>query len=349
MTDFPATTTATTTTTTTMTTTTTTGRSVVAVVPVRAGALCAGGAEALAEALSAGGAGGAGIIVVQHGADLTDDVCGYLSDRVRVVECGDFAPGRWSHQLAPLVEHARVVLLPGSPDGRDLAPRIAARLGRPLLAGALQVTAEQVSVPRAFGAELHRFATDSPVVATLQVGVRGVADGEISGASAEATRHQIEPSAIPDVSADVPADMSRDVRVEKVHEPDVATMDLAEAPRIMGGGAGLAAAEDFRLLGAVAEALGAAMGATRVITDRGWVHHDRQIGTTGVIVDPDLYLAWGISGAVQHTAGLGHPAHIISINTDPHCPMMQLADLGIVSDAPAVLQALAERLTEPDA
>lgn len=345
MTDFPAMTT----TTTTTTTITTTGRSVIALVPVRAGELCAGGAEALAEAL---GAGGAGIIVVQHDADLTSDVCGYLSDRVRAVKCGDFAPGRWSHQLAPLVEDTRVVLLPGSPDGRDLAPRIAARLGRPLLAGALQVTAEQVSVPRAFGAELHRFATDSPVVATLQVGVRGVAEGEISGASAGASRHEIEPSALADVPGDVPdvpADMPRDVRVEKVHEPDVATMDLAEAPRIMGGGAGLAAAEDFERLGAVAEVLGAAMGATRVITDRGWVHHDRQIGTTGVIVDPDLYLAWGISGAVQHTAGLGHPAHIISINTDPHCPMMQLADLGIVSDAPAVLQALAERLTDPDA
>jgi electron transfer flavoprotein alpha subunit len=136
--------------------------------------------------------------------------------------------------------------------------------------------------------------------------------------------------------------------VEKVLEPDVATMDLAEAPRIMGGGAGLTSAEDFELLGAVAHQLGASMGATRVITDRGWIHHDRQIGTTGVIVDPDLYLAWGISGAVQHTAGLGHPTHIISINTDPHCPMMQLADIAIVSDAPHVLRHLAQKLESRD-
>ena len=67
-----------------------------------------------------------------------------------------------------------------------------------------------------------------------------------------------------------------------------------------------------------------------MITDRGWVGHDRQIGTTGVVVDPQLYLAFGISGAVQHTSGLGDPAHIISVNTDPHCPMMQLADLAVV-------------------
>ena len=82
------------------------------------------------------------------------------------------------------------------------------------------------------------------------------------------------------------------------------------------------------------------MGATRVITDRGWVGHERQIGTTGVVVDPDLYLAFGISGAVQHTAGLGTPAHIVSVNTDPHCPMMQMADLAVVADANAVLDEL---------
>ena len=77
------------------------------------------------------------------------------------------------------------------------------------------------------------------------------------------------------------------------------------------------------------------------ITDRGWVEHQRQIGTTGVVVDPSLYVAFGISGAVQHTAGLGTPDHIVSVNTDPHCPMMQMADLAVVADANAVLDELA--------
>jgi electron transfer flavoprotein alpha subunit len=121
-------------------------------------------------------------------------------------------------------------------------------------------------------------------------------------------------------------------------------MDLAEADRIVGGGAGLDSAERFVQLRAVAAALGSAMGATRVITDRGWVEHQRQIGTTGVVVDPELYVALGISGAVQHTAGLGTPAHIVSVNTDPHCPMMQMADLAIVADANAVLDELEARL-----
>ena len=129
----------------------------------------------------------------------------------------------------------------------------------------------------------------------------------------------------------------------EVLPPDPATMDLAEAPRILAGGAGLHA-DDFGLLGSVAAALGASMGATRVVTDAGWVPFERQIGTTGVTVDPDLYIAFGISGAVQHTAGLGTPDHVISVNVDPSCPMMALADLALVTDAPAFLRALAERL-----
>jgi electron transfer flavoprotein alpha subunit len=82
------------------------------------------------------------------------------------------------------------------------------------------------------------------------------------------------------------------------------------------------------------------MGATRVITDRSWVHHDRQIGTTGVVIDPELYVSFGVSGAVQHTSGLGHPDHIISVNTDPHCPMMSMSDLAIVADANETLDEL---------
>jgi electron transfer flavoprotein alpha subunit len=121
-------------------------------------------------------------------------------------------------------------------------------------------------------------------------------------------------------------------------------MDLAEAPRIVAGGAGLGEAGAFALLARVATALGASMGATRVVTDAGWVGHERQIGTTGVTVGPRVYLALGISGAVQHTGGLGHPEHIISINLDPSCPMMAMADLAIVTEAAPLLEALAARL-----
>ncbi|TFH16388.1 MAG: electron transfer flavoprotein subunit alpha/FixB family protein, partial [Acidimicrobiales bacterium] len=126
----------------------------------------------------------------------------------------------------------------------------------------------------------------------------------------------------------------------------VQTMDLTEARRIVGGGAGLESEERFEQLDRFATSIGGVMGATRVITDRSWVHHDRQIGTTGVVVDPVLYLAFGVSGAVQHTSGLGHPDHLISVNTDPHCPMMAMSDLAIVADANETLDELL-RLIEP--
>ena len=221
------------------------------------------------------------------------------------------------------------MVLPASPDGRDLGPRLAAALDRPFLAGAVTVRADQVVMARDGGLAMHTVAAPAAFVATLQVGVRGV------------DAHH-EPAVVTDVElALAPV---ADPVLERVVEPDAATIDLAEAGRIVGGGAGLDGPERFEQLGRLGAAIGASVGATRVITDRGWVGHERQIGTTGVVVDPDLYLAFGISGAVQHTSGLGHPDHIVSVNTDAHCPMMQLADLAVVGDANEILTALVEVL-----
>ena len=100
----------------------------------------------------------------------------------------------------------------------------------------------------------------------------------------------------------------------------------------------------MRLLGRLGQAFGASLGATRVVTDAGWTDAERQIGTTGVEVEPDLYVAFGISGAVQHVMGLGPPNRVISVNVDPSCPMMAMADLAVVCDVPALLPVLADRL-----
>jgi electron transfer flavoprotein alpha subunit len=288
-----------------------------AVVPVREGVLPAGGAEVVAEC--------GGRALLAGSAPRVDELAGIATD-VALVELGAFAPGCWAVALEPLVASEDVVVLPASPDGRDLAPRLARQLGRPLLPGAMRVTPTSAQLAR--HTELHEVAIAGPVVATLQPGVRGVLpDPELQCD----TRSAQAPG---DIGATV------DASVVEVLPPDVTTMDLAEAERIVGGGAGLDGEARFAQLMTVARALGASMGATRVITDRGWAAHQRQIGTTGVVVDPSLYVALGISGAVQHTAGLGSPEHIISVNTDPHCPMMQLADVAIVADANGVLDAL---------
>lgn len=289
----------------------------------------AGGAEAVAEA------GGRAILVGSGTAapELVAELTGIATD-VRLLELGDFHPAAWAATLAPLLHDEPTVLLPSSPDGRDLAPRLAALLQRPLHAGATSVSTRRIDLARNGGRELHTVAPGPEFVATLQPGVRGVVPAANTAA--------------PTVTVLQPDDGGRtesDPTVTAVLPPDPATIDLAEAPRIVGGGAGLDGPDRIAQLTAVGTAISASMGATRVVTDRGWVPHARQIGTTGVVVDPQLYLAFAVSGAVQHTSGLGNPAHIISVNTDQHCPMMQLADLAIVADANATLAALSQLLT----
>ncbi len=272
------------------------------------------------------------VILVGAGVRAAAESLSGVTARVSVWEAGSFAAGAWAEALAPEVSGSDIVVLPASPDGRDLAPRLAALLGRPVLAGAVAVRDDVVSTACLGGGVLADHLVTEPIVVTVQPGPgRDVLRG-----------------AVPEVEAIEPTTTTgtRDAVVVEVLPPDVTTMDLAESRRILGGGAGLDSAERFAELTAVATALGASMGATRVVTDRGWVAHSRQIGTTGVVVAPELYLAFGISGAVQHTAGLGDPDHVISINTDPHCPMMAMADLAVVADANATLEELASRLSE---
>jgi electron transfer flavoprotein alpha subunit len=130
-----------------------------------------------------------------------------------------------------------------------------------------------------------------------------------------------------------------------VTPPDPATKDLADAPPNGAGGGGLGDPEHVARLQRVAGALGASVGATRVVTDLGWLPPERQIGTTGVTVHPRLYVALGISGAVQHVSGLGDPEHVVAVNLDPSCPMMAMAHLALVTDARRLLAALAARLS----
>ncbi len=312
----------------------------IALVPVREGVLPAGADEAIAEC-------GGRVVLAGSGLDAVP-LDGLATD-IHRVELGTFAVGHWTRALVTVlgdVGDAGEIVLPGSPDGRDLAPRLAAALDRPLLAGATTVTPDLVHLARGGGLELHQIHPEGPFVATLQPGIRGT--------EPFTDRPTVTDVAVPASGSGAGLDQaSSDATVLDVLPPDVRTMDLTEAQRIVGGGAGLDSAERFAQLDRFAQTIGGVMGATRVITDRGWVDHDHQIGTTGVVVDPTLYIAFGVSGAVQHTSGLGSPAHIISVNTDPHCPMMAMSDLAIVSDANETLAhlsaLLADRATEEPA
>lgn len=292
-----------------------------AVIPVRDAVLPVGADEAVAEA-------GGAALVAGEGARRAAADLQTATGEVQCAELGMFAPAAWSAALAPHLGGHRVVVLPASADGRHLAPRLAHALGRVLLAGALYVDTDRVVVIRAGGLVAEEHFVDAPVVATLEPDVRGFTP---------------EPRAPTITSLDVDAGTGhRDAVAIEVLAPDPATMDLAEAERIVAGGAGLG--PSFAGLRGVAAALGATWGATRVAADAGWVPADRFIGTTGATVRARLYIAFGISGAVQHVAGLGDPDHIVAVNTDPSAPMMAMADLAIVSDAPAVVRELGRRL-----
>ncbi len=300
----------------------------IGVIVVRDSVLPAGALDVVGEC-------GRAVLVGTGAAAAAQALSGVAAELV-LVEAGPYAPARYAAVLADVLAGEPIVVLPASPDGRDLAPRLAARLGVPLLAGAIRVTASRVELARGGGLLMQHVDPPPRFVATLIPGVRGAPPAT----DGPHTVRVVDPG---------PVDTAPpDARSECVLPADVSTMDLAEAGRVLAGGAGLDGAERFAQLRRIGAALDAAVGATRVVTDRHWVGHERQIGSTGVFVDPDLYVAFGISGAVQHVAGLGRPAHTISVNTDPHCPMMQLADLAIVADANAVIDELVRRLTPPE-
>jgi electron transfer flavoprotein alpha subunit len=293
----------------------------IAVIPVRDGVAPAGADEAICEASGQA-------IIIGSGTPTAAETLRSFSTHLWLVET-DIHAANVVAALENINRSHDSLILPATPDGRDLAPHLAHALGRPLYAGSISITDNKVCVSRNGGLSIVDFTPHQAFVATLQIGIRGT-----ENISSNPT---ITPINMPSVSRPTSS-----VTSIAVLPPDASTMDLSEAPRIIGGGAGLESGDRFIQLQNVATALDASMGVTRVITDRGWADHERQIGTTGVVVDPDLYIAFGISGAVQHTSGLGQPEHIISVNTDAHCPMMQMADIAIVADANAVLEELAQ-------
>jgi electron transfer flavoprotein alpha subunit len=303
----------------------------VAVVVVRGGRLPLGADEVISEC------GGTVVMIGEEVGTASRELT--AATVVWVLECPVNDLRRIASLAAGAIGNAHVVVLPGSPDGRDVAPLLAAQLGRPLLAGATRIGDDTVTVVRTAGRIGEDIRCDGPFVATMVPGVRGVdrqprAPRIIATAVAPAGSGSASESAV--------------VHID-VLPPDPTTMDLTEAPVIVAGGQGLGSKERFDQLGRIGATLGASLGGTRVASDAGWIPFERQIGTTGVAVHPRTYLAFAISGATQHTSGLGSPDHVISVNTDPACPMMAMADLAIVADANAVLDELTVRLSNRSA
>jgi electron transfer flavoprotein alpha subunit len=227
------------------------------------------------------------------------------------------------------------IIFGGSYDGRDVGSRVAARLGIGMAAFATDISVEgetiKVEVP-IFGASListKSFAGGGPVVVTIRPKAFAAEPG---GAGAPAVEQ---------VSPELPESTKRvrilDRSVEASEGPK-----LEEAPVVVTGGRGMGGPENFGILQDLAALLGGAVGATRAVVDAGWMPYAMQVGQTGKTVKPNVYIACGVSGAMQHTVGMKGSKNIISINKDDEAPIFKLSDLGIVGDVHKVVPQIIE-------
>jgi len=232
----------------------------------------------------------------------------------------------------------RAAVFSTSAQGRDLAPRVAARLGVSVVTDVLSFELEGDSVvvrhPINIGKVIATLAiSGSPAVIAMRPNVIAPAQNAKAG-RVENAQPAIDPG-------------STRVKVIETRQGGGGKLDLAEAPVVIAGGRGLKAKENFKLVEDLAAAFGnAAIGATRAVTDDGWRPHSDQIGQTGRLVSPELYIAVGISGAVQHLAGMRTSKTIVAVNKDKDAPIFKVADYGIVGDVFEVLPALTDAVRE---
>ncbi|MDH3520836.1 MAG: electron transfer flavoprotein subunit alpha/FixB family protein [Myxococcales bacterium] len=227
---------------------------------------------------------------------------------------------------------ADLILLSNTPSGWDVAPRIAAALGAGFVSDCFDVTVEDGSLAfkrRVFNGKLnaHFSANSEKVVATVQPGAVKPFEGTTDGA--------LQPLSI---AIDAGALRSRFVEVKQAEAKGV---DLSKADIIVSGGRGVGAPEKFEeVIKPLAEALGGAMGASRPVVDAGWLPHAYQVGSSGQVVSPKLYVAAGISGAIQHLVGMKSSNFIIAINKDADAPIFEVANVGVVGDLLEIVPAL---------
>ena len=274
-----------------------------------------------------------------------DSASAYGADRVITLESEWFAQYNteaYTDALERLIERHRpdTVLFGATSTGRDLAPRIASRIKTGLTADCTELSIDpdtgnvQWTRP-AFGGNLMAVIEcprTRPQMGTVRPGVfkKGVYDG---ARSAEIIRE----------SAEKPRE-SRAVMIKHLADAAAEMVNLEEAEIIVSGGRGLGKPENFALVRALAEALGGAVGSSRAAVDAGWIPHAHQVGQTGKTVGPKLYVACGISGAIQHLAGMSSSETIVAINRDPDAPIFNVADYGIVGNLMEILPALTDEV-----
>jgi electron transfer flavoprotein alpha subunit len=277
------------------------------------------GAEALAEAFSKKGGG------TVH---LADDA-----------QLGHYCVATHGAAIRAAIEAsgADVVLISNTPSGWDVAPRIAAGLDAGFVSDCFDVEADGGSLAfkrRVFNGKLDARVEVSgdKVVATMQPGATQAFEGSTDGSVSK-------------LSVSLPAEPR--VRFVEIKAAESKGVDLTKADIIVSGGRGVGAPEKFtEVIQPLADALGGAMGASRPVVDAGWLPHEYQVGSSGQVVQPKLYIAVGISGAIQHLVGMKTSNFIVAINKDPDAPIFEVADIGVVGDLFEIVPALTKAVRD---
>ena len=265
----------------------------------------------------------------------------YGAAKVYVAESDDIA----GYSVAPKAEalaavagqaSPAAVLVSSSPENKEVAARLAVKLGSGLLYDAVGFDGDGNVTQQIFGAAVTVTSKVSKGTPVITVRPNSFAPEAAAGAAEEV--------AVPVTLSDAAKGAKI---VDSVVEEKGSRPQLSDASVVVSGGRGIGNADNFTIIEKLADSLGAAVGASRAVVDAGWVPHTMQVGQTGVTVSPQLYIAVGISGAIQHRAGMQTSKTIVAINKDPEAPIFELADFGVVGDlfqiAPQLTDEIAKR------
>ncbi len=273
-------------------------------------------------------------------ASLAEKLGEYGAQKVYVAESADlddYLVAPKAEVLAQIVADTSptAVLVASSAEGKEVAARAALRSGSGLITDAVGVSSDGETTQGIFGGAIAVQAKVTKGIPFITVRPNSTAAEPASGAAEVVT-------VTPNIS-----DAAKGAKVtERVVEAKGGRPDLAEAAVVVSGGRGLGGAEHFDLIEKLADSLDAAVGASRAATDAGWYPHQNQVGQTGKTVSPQLYIAVGISGAIQHRAGMQTSKTIVAINKDPEAPIFELADFGMVGDLFDVVPQLTDEITK---
>jgi electron transfer flavoprotein alpha subunit len=257
-----------------------------------------------------------------------------LGDVDAVAVSGDYAPEAWAQALVDL--EPDVLVAAGTDRGHEVLAHVAARLNAPLAANCVDVRPDG----------------DAFVLTRQRWGGSLLEEARLSGWPKLLTvaPHAVAADAAPtEVREQTPALDGVRVRVARREEPQAGVVRLDTARVVVGGGRGVGSAEGFAVLGELAELLGGAVGGSRVVTNLGWRPHADQVGQTGARIAPELYIACGISGAIQHIVGCKAAKRILVINKDPNAPILARADYAVLGDLHEVLPAVIAELRRAEA